>query len=616
MKTLILAAGLGRRMKPLTDGCHKSLLEVESDQTILGRILESLGRRGLTEVVIVTGYRAEDVRNYAETMFPEVNFTFVHNERYRDTNNIHSMALAFEQAEFPEGLLLIESDLIFNDSVLDALDACPRENVAMLDRYLPGMDGTVVRMDTTGKIVSVIPGSQQLDGFDFTDTFKTLNIYRFSKSFANSVFAPMVKFYAQTVDDNCYYELILGMLIAIGHAEVYGALVPAGSWAEVDDPVDLRQAQFVSSPMKRRRLLDDAWGGYWGLDVLDFAFIRNMHFPTPQMVNELRLQLPELLASYGSSQTLLDRKMSWFLGLSDARVVAVNGASQFFPWVSSRFAGKSVLLPDPTFGEWNRAFPGARSYSDRGDGHLITDVLPPRDSVIVIVNPNNPTGTTFATDEIFALCEKNPDCSFLIDESFIDFSDERTIIGRLETDPLSNVLVVQSLSKTLGVPGLRLGFVYSNNTDLLGEFRASLPIWNMNSIAEKFLELLLKNRPTLDWSYEQTRLDREDLRQRLASVPTVRRVWSSGANFILVELDVDRASSQTLADRILAEHRIYVKEISTKMSADGSYWRLAVRLPDDHEQLVNAMTAVLTTAGFAEYAEFTRREVHADAQGQ
>jgi histidinol-phosphate/aromatic aminotransferase/cobyric acid decarboxylase-like protein/choline kinase len=594
MKTVLLAAGLGRRMRPLTDACHKCLIEISPGVTILGRILQSLSRRGVDEVVIVTGYRADDVRQYAEQTFPGMNFVFVHNERYAETNNIHSMALAFEAVDFSDGLILIESDLVVDDSVFDVLDSCPHENVALLDRYKPGMDGTVVRMDADAKIVSVIPSDRQPEGFDFSNTFKTLNIYRFSASFTSDVFSRMVKFYAQTVDDNCYYELVLGMLIAIGHADVRGATVREDTWCEVDDPVDLDHARFMSSPAKRRSALDETWGGYWGLGVIDFAFLRNMHFPTPQIVAEMRLQLPELMGCYGSSQAVLDRKIAWFMEVPEERIVAINGASQFFPWAAGEFGDRTVWLQSPTFGEWTRAFPHASTYSDVGDARLHVPHPLPRSGLAVIVNPNNPTGTTIANDEILAECRDNPDTMYLIDESFIRFSGQPSIVEELERNPLGNVVVLQSLSKALGVPGVRIGFVYSTNVDALARFRSSLPVWNMNSIAEKFLELLLKNRPELERSFIQTRSDRDDLRQRITRVPGVRSVWRSGGDFVLIELDMDRPTSSFLADRMLSEHKIYVKEVSAKFGGHGSYWRLAVRHPAEHELLAATMTRLIS----------------------
>lgn len=597
MATVLLAAGLGRRMRPLTEAGHKSLIEISPGSTILGRILHSLRRRGIGEVVIVTGYRADDIRRYVERGFPDMRFVFVHNARFAETNNIHSMALALQAVDLSEGLLLIESDLVVDDAVFDALDASPHPNVALVDHYQPGMDGTVVRMDAGGRIISVIPPDQQSAGFDFSDTFKTLNIYRFSAAFAAGPFARMVDFYAKTVDDNCYYELVLGILIGLGHAAIGGALVPTDSWCEVDDPVDLVNARFLSSPATRRAALDEAWGGYWGLNVTDFAFLRNMHFPTPQIIAELRLQLPELLHCYGSSQDVLDRKMSWFLGVGARHVVAVNGASQFFPWAAQHFAHRDVWLPDPTFGEWTRAFPDAARYPDSDDGRLALPAALPEGAVVVVVNPNNPTGSTVSDTEILDRCRANPQTLFLVDESFIAFSDQRSVIGHLERTPLDNVVVLQSLSKTLGVPGLRLGFVYSTNAELAAGFRATLPIWNMNSVAEKFLEVLLKNRPELERSWARTADDRTDLIGRLERADWVRAVRPGGANFVLVELDMDRPASARLADGLMSEHRIYVKDVSAKFPGRRGVWRLAVRLPGEHAVLLDAVAGLLSRSG-------------------
>lgn len=592
MQVLILTAGLGRRMQPLTTSRHKTLLEISPDQTILARILDSLTAAGLTDVVVVTGYRRDEVVNFLTKNYPDVNFTFVHNERYDETNNIHSVALAFESVDFTSGVILIESDLIYEDSLITNLIDDTRPNVALLDKYRPGMDGTVVRMDNESLIVDVIPGSRQGDDFDFRDSYKTLNIYKFSPDFCKMTFAPLVKFYSQYINDNCYYELILGMLIAMGHAAVHGSVVESGTWAEVDDPVDLSNARFLADRTGRRALLDRAWGGYWGLDVLDFAFIRNMYYPTPQVITELRMQLPELLSNYGSSQRILDQKMAWYLQQDPARTVALNGASQFFPWAAQHFAGRPAFLARPTFGEWERVFPDATRISD--EGQLTVPAGCPDGSVVVLVNPNNPTGSIAPTAAIIEAIEAQPEVTFLVDESFIHFSEQPSLLEYLSTSGRTNVVVLQSLSKSLGVPGLRIGFAYSANVVLVESLRGSLPIWNMNAPAEKFMELLLKNRGTVEESFVRTVADRADLAEVLAELPIVDRVWPSGADFVLVDLAMEAKESEALADDLLATDGIYVKDVSSKFGDGIGRWRLAVRTPADHRQLALAMRKALT----------------------
>lgn len=587
---LILAAGLARRMQPLTNEQHKTLLEVAPGQTVLARIMDSLTAVGLTDVVVVTGHRAHEISDFLTRNYPGFSFAFVHNDRYEETNNIHSMAMAFEREAFPSGLILIESDLIFDSSVLADLLCDDRANVALVDVYRPGMDGTVLRMDSDGRIIEVIPSSRQSANFDYTDTYKTLNIYKFSADFCESTFGPLVKFYSNSINDNCYYELIVGMLIAMGHAEVHGSLVPPGTWAEVDDPIDLAHARFLADKPGRRAQLDAAWGGYWGLDILDFAFIRNLHYPSPAVIAEMRMQLPELLANYGSSQQVLDQKLAWFLQQAPDTVVALNGASQFFPWASGYFSGQPAFLAKPTFGEWERTFPQATRFADDGKPSIPTGC--PSGSVVVLVNPNNPTGSIWPTASIYEAISERPDVTFLVDESFIHFSEHPSLLELLKHNPLRNAVVIQSLSKALGVPGLRLGFASSQNLELMASLRSSLPIWNMNGPAEKYIELLLKNRDRVRESFRKTALDRDDLRNRLESSRLVGRIWDSGADFLLVDLVVTAAQSQALADELLATAGIYVKDISAKFDDGVGRWRLAIRTPTDHQRLLAAMEEV------------------------
>ena len=155
MKAVILAAGYGNRMRPLTDSRHKTLLEV-GGKTIIARIIDALLGHSINEIVVVTGYRNEELTGYLRSNYPKVAFEFVHNPRYRETNNIYSMSLAFDSIEISGDIVLIESDLIFDPAVLDRLMSSPYPNVALVDHFRSGMDGTVVTVDD-GIVTSVIP---------------------------------------------------------------------------------------------------------------------------------------------------------------------------------------------------------------------------------------------------------------------------------------------------------------------------------------------------------------------------------------------------------------------------------------------------------------------------
>src|SRR5262245_44947698 len=186
MKAIILAAGYGNRMRPLTDDTHKTLLKI-GGQTLIGRILEGLRAHAVTDIVVVTGHLADQLEGALASAYPDLTFTFVRNLRYRETNNIYSLALAFEALEFDDDILLIESDLVYEPAVMQRIMDSPYPNVALVDRFRSGMDGTVVTV-ADRVIRSIIPPHLQGPNFDFSDKFKTLNIYKFSKEFCESVF--------------------------------------------------------------------------------------------------------------------------------------------------------------------------------------------------------------------------------------------------------------------------------------------------------------------------------------------------------------------------------------------------------------------------------------------
>src|SRR5579875_623127 len=590
MKAVILAAGMARRMRPLSETCHKTLLQIDG-RTIISRIIDSLLANDIDDICLVTGYRAEELESFVKQQFPSLTFTFVRNVHFAETNNIYSMALALEHIDCQDGIVLVESDLIFEPSALRRLLDSPHPNAALVDRYSIGMDGTVVAVSPEGVITQVIPASLQGAHFDFSDKYKTLNIYKFSGSFCRTTFRSLLSYYARVIDNNCYYELILGVLIYMQQVQVHAAILQGERWAELDDPNDLSQAEFFFAPSTRRTHQGSSWGGYWTTPVLDFAFIRNMYFPTPAMISELRASLPQVITTYGSAQHVLDSKMAYFLLCRRDRVRTLNGASQLFPMLRRWFKGADVVLPEPTFGEYTRAFPTARTYPDSvapgayGVDMTEVEARSPSGGMVVFVNPNNPTGSVVGTADIAEFARRHPSTTVVVDESFIDFSAQSSIVPIIDSSGLENVLVLKSLSKTLGIPGARLGFVYTASQDILAQVDDELPIWNVNSVAENFLEVLLKHRTDLAVSIEKTVEDREGFARMLASLPVVRDVVPSGANFLLARMNLDLASSERLVDNLLSEELTYIKDVSTKFNDGNCYWRLAVRLPSENEKL-------------------------------
>ena len=181
MQAIILAAGMGKRLKDLTQNNTKCMVKVNG-VTLIDRMLHQIEKQHLSRIVIVVGYEGQKLIDYIATLDIQTPIVYVNNPIYDKTNNIYSLALAKDWL-CKEDTLLFESDLIFEDAVIDALVKDPRETLALVDKYESWMDGTCVKLSADDDIEAFVPGKK----FKFNEIdsyYKTVNIYKFSKHFS------------------------------------------------------------------------------------------------------------------------------------------------------------------------------------------------------------------------------------------------------------------------------------------------------------------------------------------------------------------------------------------------------------------------------------------------
>ena len=184
--------------------------------------------------------------------------------------------------------------------------------------------------------------------------------------------------------------------------------------------------------------------------------------------------------------------------------------------------------------------------------------------------------------------------TFIVDESFIEFSSSPSLLTLISEQPPENLIIIKSMSKTHGLPGVRLGFVFSSNYRLIEYINGHLPVWNLNSVAEFFLEALLKNKTSLVHSFCQTISDREQFKSDLISSELFDRVYDSSGNYILVRLNNYPNSNLNLAESLVSNHSIFIKDVSSKITDSSyKYYRFAVRLPHENSQLIQAISDCL-----------------------
>lgn len=300
MQAIILAAGMGRRLGELTKDNTKCMVEVNGE-SLIDRVLTQLSHLKLRRVVIVTGYEGRKLVEHIGGRYDDVlKIEYIENQIYDRTNNIYSLALAKDKFQ-EDDTLLLESDLIFEESVLRLLVDNPSPDLALVAKYEPWMDGTMVRVDSENNILNFIPKRafrQEDSGF----YYKTVNIYKFSRRFIRTQYVPLLEAYSRMMGNNEYYEEVLRLLTMIDKSSLKALPISNEKWYEIDDIQDLDIAETIFSEGNLKlRKYQKRFGGYWRFPRLrDFCYLVNPYFPPRKMRDELRSNFDTLLSCYPS----------------------------------------------------------------------------------------------------------------------------------------------------------------------------------------------------------------------------------------------------------------------------------------------------------------------------
>lgn len=242
MQAIILAAGFGKRLRPLTDETPKALTPVRGEPLLM-HSLRALARCGrISEVIVVVGHLKQKIEQAVGPEFEGMAITYVENPLYDSTNNVYSLALAAPYVR--EDCLLLECDILYSDDLIAALLAGEGECDILVSPFdARTMNGSVVFADADGRARRLVIKRDQGAGFDYAGALKTVNAYRFSGAFLKTVLMPNLKTYIETQGVNSYYELVIGGLIYYGNNDVRVLRIGADRWREIDDMDDLRLAE-------------------------------------------------------------------------------------------------------------------------------------------------------------------------------------------------------------------------------------------------------------------------------------------------------------------------------------------------------------------------------------
>ena len=599
MQGMILAAGMGKRLKDLTKDNTKCMVKVNG-VSLIERMLSQLDQLNLSRIVIVVGYKGDLLKSYIQGLDVKTPITYVENPIYDQTNNIYSLFLARDylcQAD----TLLLESDLIFEDTVLNEIINDPRDSLALVDKYESWMDGTVVRLRSDDSIYD-FTSSRKMDFSNSWKYYKTVNIYKFSKKFSEHTYVPFLEAYCQALGRNEYYEQVLKVITMLENPGIYAKRLPAGSkWYEIDDAQDLDIAQSIfAKPDDQLALVQGRFGGFWRYPkMLDFCYLVNPYYPPAELRNEIKANFDKLLTQYPSGQNINALLAAKYFGVRQEYVVVGNGAAELINLLMAQI-GESLGVILPTFEEYRNKFAGkVIAYDTKSAGYKynaanIIDFFDGVDiTALILINPDNPSGNYLSKQQLMQLLEwsLHKNIHLVVDESFVDFADQPESL--LDNDILGkypNLIIVKSLSKAHGVPGLRLGVLATADTVVLAYIREHIAIWNINAFAEYYLQIAEKYKVDYELALEEFRKEKRQMEEALMALKKVR-VLPTQANYFMLEL-LNGQSAHEVATRLYRQYDILVKDLSTKLDSD-KYLRVAIRDRDDNERLIDALKEVL-----------------------
>lgn len=600
MQAIILAAGMGKRLGEYTKDNTKCMLPINGIR-LIDRTLTILSHLNIRNVTIVIGYKGDNLKNYIGNRYSQhLDIEYINNPIYDKTNNIYSLSLA-EEKMVEDDTVLFESDLIYEEEIVRKLVENSNPNLALVAKWEYWMDGTVVKIDKDNNILSFV--SKDMFDFHHTDEYyKTINIYKFSKEFAKNKYIPFLQAYCKAWGNNEYYEEVLKVLTFLNRTELKALPIAGEKWYEIDDVQDLDIAETIFADDKDiLQKYHKRFGGFWRFPkLLDFCYLVNPYFPTQQMKEEMKANFNTLLTEYPSGMYVNSLLAGKYFNIKQKYVVVGNGAAELIKSMMERIQGRIGIIY-PTFEEYpnrlnkDRIVPflsGKENYAyDAYDlkGYYKDKKI----SYLLLINPDNPSGNFIPIQEVINLAQwcKKENINLIVDESFVDFSinfQQNSLLHDNILEANSNLTVIKSISKSYGVPGLRLGVLASSNVDMINIIKKDVSIWNINSFGEYYMQIFSKYSKDYAKACHSFIEERERFQKEMSKIPFIQ-VIPSQANYFMIKI-VSRFTPEELSAILLKDYNILIKSCNSKHGLEKrNYIRIAVRSREENNLLLCAL---------------------------
>lgn len=343
------------------------------------------------------------------------------------------------------------------------------------------------------------------------------------------------------------------------------------------------------------------YGGFWVYpDMLDYCYLVNPYFNRSGIIDEMQTHFRTLVSEYPAGMAVNSALASACWGIKPEYIIPGNGAAELIKALTENLDGK-VGVVRPTFEEYPNRLSAEQVVTfvpqDESFRYGASDMIEffganPVDTLILI-NPDNPSGNFIPMEGVHQLaqwCEERG-MRFVLDESFVDFSvgyAHNSFLDNSLLEKYPHMCVLKSISKSYGVPGLRLGILCSADTELIAKMKKLVSIWNINSFAEFFMQIYPKYQADYQKACDQFIKARADFEVELRKIPFIR-VMPSQANYFFLEV-LPPYKPKELCAILLKRFNILASACLAKKGIDPDrYMRIAIRNHANNERFIQVL---------------------------
>lgn len=604
MQALILADMKKSSMNCLTRYDPDCMIQIDGI-SIIERMLKQLDKKKVSKVIIVVGHNKEKIIGAISDLNLKAEIVILENDSCEETGSIYSLFLATDHLLLDDTVIL-NAQMIVEDSVLESVLNEKKECNVLVDTDKNWMTGETVSIGDDKRVLSF--GKKKIsNAYSSIASYKMVGICKFDRKFAEKYYIPVLETMINVLGDSLDYSAPLNVIAMSEDVEIRALYIGNAHWREINNIEDINQATILFSKDKKSvadKMLG-SWGGYWRYpDYLDYYYLVTPYYPPCELVEELQNNFKALLEQYPSGMRVNAELAASAFGISPENIIVGNGAAELIKSMMGFIKGKTGFVR-PTFDEYPNRYTEIETINylveSEDFSYSASDLIEYFDktniSNLVLVNPDNPSGNYIPKGDMMRLISWAGDkgIKVIIDESFVDFSDEidSSLIDQETLSRYPNLYVIKSISKSYGVPGLRLGVLASGDKKLISWMKTDVSIWNINSFAEFYMQICGKYRGSYVKSLEKFRKERNRFVSKLQELGCIR-VIPSQANYLMVEL-LDDLDAEELKQRMLLEQKVFIKTLSKKIKGKKQYLRIAIRNEADNDMFVQKLTETLNT---------------------